>query len=237
MTDPKRTRIIIPRDGISTGAQQPRAVYDPMSHKVLSAMGTVSTMRASHVEVGRDLSQDALEFLANSSDPAYAAYIIDGSLGQPYKILDEYAEHWFADMTPTGQHFVLGPYAPAERDKALQEEVAWLQAHNIPTCAECTANQHASDPVDTTIRPEVDAETVYRHDADGLPICGVCHQTIRFDIDEPFAHCGCGTMEWGNTGNKYREIEERLLVQQDSGTDSCSSPQSPGSSLPSSSPS
>ena len=54
------TRIIIPRDGIATGTQQPRAVYDSLSHQVLEAIGAVTTNRASHVDAGKDMCADAL---------------------------------------------------------------------------------------------------------------------------------------------------------------------------------
>lgn len=27
-------------------------------------------------------------------------------------------------------------------------------------------------------------------------ICALCHEELRHDVDEPFAHCACGTTEW-----------------------------------------
>jgi hypothetical protein len=30
------------------------------------------------------------------------------------------------------------------------------------------------------------------------PYCGDCHQPFEFSHDEPFAHCKCGTTEWGD---------------------------------------
>lgn len=141
----KPTRIIIPRDGIAAGTQQPRAVFDPLSRKVLEAIGTVSTQRASNVETGHELSQAALRCI----EPEYAEQIgaTPGVLivGDVFKIKPEFAEHWFADMTPCGHHVVLGPYPPGDREVALREEVAWLQKHNVPVCQACTASVHHQD--------------------------------------------------------------------------------------------
>ena len=130
------TRIIIPRDGIATGAQQPRAVYDAMSHKVLEAIGPVTTSRASHVDMGRDLSQAALKVLTEQ-EPSYARRA-GPQPGAPYEIRMTHADWWFADMTLIGHSIVLGPFSPAHRDAALACEVRWLQDHNIPTCQTCT---------------------------------------------------------------------------------------------------
>ena len=128
----KPTRIIIPKTGIATGESQPRAVYDPMSSKVIGALGQVETMRASHVEPGSALSRDALELLY----PDFAEREEDHP--RTLVIKREYASHWFADMTPTGHDTVLGPYDPDQRDQALADEVKWLHEHNIPTCGPCT---------------------------------------------------------------------------------------------------
>lgn len=136
MSQTKPTKIVIPRNGIGTGDQAVRAVYDPLSSKILSQLGQVETTRASHVEPGSQLSQDALSVLGYGF-----ASIVEGN---KWQILPEFASHWFADMTPTGNEVVLGPYLPVERDKALTEEVDWLHAHNIPTCSTCTEKQHAT---------------------------------------------------------------------------------------------
>lgn len=33
---------------------------------------------------------------------------------------------------------------------------------------------------------------------DFWPYCSECHQPFEFSPDEPFAHCKCGTTEWGD---------------------------------------
>jgi len=128
----KPTKIIVPRNGIHDGSQEVRAVYDAGVAKMLPAVGAVTTVRASHVEPGAALSQAALSHLGYE----YAEIVA----GTQWQILQKYASHWFADMTPTGHDTVLGPYNPDQRDTALETEVNWLHAHNIPTCSSCTAN-------------------------------------------------------------------------------------------------
>lgn len=157
----KPTRIIIPRDGIAAGTQQPRAVFDPLSRKVLEAIGTVSTQRASNVETGHELSQAALRCI----EPEYAEQIgaTHGVLivGDVFKIKPEFAEHWFADMTPCGHQVVLGPYPPGDREVALREEVAWLQKHNVPVCQACTASlYHQDKPTGRTSSSEPEMQHV-----------------------------------------------------------------------------
>lgn len=128
MADP--IRIIIPRDGIASGTQAPRAIYSGPATEILSAIGTITTNRASHVEPGKALSQEALALL-----PYYITTIehaVPGDVWFYFRIQPKFAEHWFADMTPCGQQHVLGPYAPDQRDAALRDEVAWLNANNIP---------------------------------------------------------------------------------------------------------
>ena len=41
---------------------------------------------------------------------------------------------WQADMSPTGQDIILGPYKT--RKEALEAEMQWLIEHNIPTAKE-----------------------------------------------------------------------------------------------------
>lgn len=148
----KPIRIIIPQSGISTGEQNPRAVYDPMSHNVLAAIGQTSTMRASHVDAGKDMSEAALEALRQTQTlPCACCVVVDG----PTIINPVYAEHWFADMTPTGHNVVLGPYPPGDRDRALQEEVEWLHAHNIPVCQSCTYSQDKPTGRTSSADPEL----------------------------------------------------------------------------------
>lgn len=51
-----------------------------------------------------------------------------------------------------------------------------------------------------------------RHSERGLPICPECKQEFRFELDEPFASCGCGGTEWGHqeNGDHYRRIELQI---------------------------
>lgn len=133
----KKTRIIIPRDGIASGETGPRAIYDPVSSKMLSQLGTTKTNRASHVEPGSGLSAGALLVMANDFKQHVLIdnrpYLLGANGPIPnLSIKSEFASHWFADMTPCGHNVVLGPYPPDARDTALAEEVKWLHAHNIP---------------------------------------------------------------------------------------------------------
>jgi len=42
-----------------------------------------------------------------------------------------------------------------------------------------------------------------------IPVCVRCEQEFTFDLEEPFAHCGCGTTEWGSSGNNFREMQQQ----------------------------
>lgn len=130
------TEIIVPRDGIASGTQQPRAVHDPLAVRVLSVIGQTTTVRASEVEPGSALGQTALGLLVPRGHAVVAA-------GGGYRIKPEYANHWFADMQPCGVLVVLGPWPPADREQALREESAWLRQHRIPT----RANDHAAPAI------------------------------------------------------------------------------------------
>lgn len=152
-----KTRVIIPLTGIASGQQQPRAVYDQMSSKIISALGKVETTRASNVEPGSNLNQIALKCLSSE----YTAIDLQHDV---VHIREEFASHWFADMTPSGHAVVLGPYLPDQRDQALKDEVAWLQKHNVPVCEACRMStvRNVFQPVGLTIRPEVDNTSVAR---------------------------------------------------------------------------
>ncbi len=41
-----------------------------------------------------------------------------------------------------------------------------------------------------------------------MPVCEKCKHEFVFELDAPFAHCNCGTTEWGNDGDIYREIQK-----------------------------
>ena len=126
MASSRMVEIVIPRNLSGTAA--PRAIFDHTAHAILQSLGTVSTKRASHVEIGQDLDQAALKVLA-SQTPAFVEVAADG---QQYHIKPDFAQHWFADMTPTETSLVLGPYEPGDREKALADEVAWLRKNHLP---------------------------------------------------------------------------------------------------------
>ena len=131
----KVTKIIIPGKIHSQG-EQPRAIYSEATSKIMEALGNTETTRASHVEPGSELRQEALTILFRNGFAKHA------EIDTPhYEILDEYKSHWFADMTPSGHDIVLGPYPPEARDIALKEEVEWLHLHKIPSCAKSTEEQ------------------------------------------------------------------------------------------------
>lgn len=155
MSEKKPTRIIIPRTGIATGESGPRAVYDQTSSKVMAALGKTATMRASHVEPGSALSNDALVVLRDTkADCVSQGVFKPGGVG--VVISPHYESWWFADMTPTGHNVVLGPYPPDQRDTALAEEVKWLHEHNIPVCGPCrespTGRLPTQDPAPQFLR-------------------------------------------------------------------------------------
>lgn len=135
METKKSHKIIIPKKGIATGSNNPRAVYDPVTSAVIGALGTTETQRASHVEPGSGLSQEAFRALSTTRVDVIN---LATSTSKKHSIKSEFSSHWFADMTPTGHDVVLGPYPPDQRDQALADEVKWLHEHNIPTCGTCT---------------------------------------------------------------------------------------------------
>lgn len=70
---------------------------------------------------------------------------------------------------------------------------------------------------------DYDAEGVYarvKHRIDTLDraaeeygICRACGKAYSFDENEPFAHCKCGTSEWGNSRPKFRIVEAAWLAR------------------------
>lgn len=56
--------------------------------------------------------------------------------------------------------------------------------------------------------------SMLKHSERGLPICKECGEEYRFDLNAPLADCACGTAEWGHGqgGDKYREIERQLRL-------------------------
>lgn len=143
----KPTRIIIPGNGIASGVNKPRAISDEISARLMPAVGVMTTARASDIEPGQGLSQRALDALD-------AAYVVrdaaDGPSTGPARIRPEFANHWFADMTPVAPGVVLGPWPPDSRHTALAAEVEWLHAHGIPT---------TDNPLPPASPPDADVET------------------------------------------------------------------------------
>lgn len=120
-------KMIIPRDGASSGSGRIRAIQDPDLTTLMGTLGTdIEIKRASHVEPGAGLSQTALQAAYEDSLPS-ATCVLPVSDG--YKIVDTQANKWFADMTPVSGP-VLGPFAT--RDQATAAELDWLDMHNIP---------------------------------------------------------------------------------------------------------
>lgn len=108
-----------------------RGIYSPLVASLAQSIGQPDVRRASHVDPTGDLSQEALAYIYNrvGDGNKFVDYMpaSDVYLSRP-----EAAGLWWADMLPVG-HGVLGPWSPADRDKALAAEVAFLQANHIPT--------------------------------------------------------------------------------------------------------
>ena len=105
--------VIISRDGSIRG------IYSELTASLANSIGNRPVgRRASHVEFGCDLSQDALSCCRYAN-------LVNGR----YKINDNGSNQWFADMTPV-RGPVLGPYET--RQNALDAETAWLLENNIP---------------------------------------------------------------------------------------------------------
>ena len=155
MAEKKKQKIIIPKTGIAGGTNQPRAIYSPETSAIIGKLGSTETMRASHVEPGSGLSQDALRVMAGNL--SQVEFIIPReSLEGQIKIEPKFASHWFADMTPTGHDVVLGPFDPDKRNDALAREVEWLNEMNIPTCASCTEKQETEADSDVAETSKID---------------------------------------------------------------------------------
>ena len=122
--------IIVSRTG------EARAIYDPRTHQLLSALGQPEIRRASHVEPTAELSDQAVELLLRQRQPPLDQYPAD-LVTTPYLLQglrQRLPQAWWADCSPSAGP-VLGPFA--DRYTALQEETKWLQANHIPTCRKC----------------------------------------------------------------------------------------------------
>ncbi len=122
--------IVVGKDGSLRG------IYSPLVASLAQSVGQPDVRRASHVDPTGDLSQAALAYIYNHMGdgnkfvdylPNHIAMGCEAYIPRP-----EAAGLWWADMLPVG-HGVLGPWSPADRDKALAAEVAFLQEHHIPT--------------------------------------------------------------------------------------------------------
>lgn len=128
MADERRTKIVIPRDGITTGEQQVRGLDTQITNKVVNALGGKKTItRASNVEPGSGLSNAALDYLWKFRDDVKI-------IKDPYQMLEPLDTKWFADLLPVNGP-VLGPFD--DRQAALAAEEAWLHEHHIPVCQPC----------------------------------------------------------------------------------------------------
>ena len=130
-----KQQIIIPRDGIATGAQKVRAIYSPLTASLLGAMGETAMRRASHVEPWSELSDTAKSWLLQSG----RMYLVDIGIPMRWQALiastDEKPDNkWWADLLPVDGP-VLGPFDT--NTEALDAEVVWLKEHNIPICGPC----------------------------------------------------------------------------------------------------
>lgn len=132
-----KQQIIIPRDGIATGAQKVRAIYSPLTANLLGVLGETDMRRASHVEPGAELSDAAIAWLLqhevgkedvhhHASKQCWRVWVHNGTR----RLVDT----WWADLLPVDGP-VLGPFDT--NTEALAAEVVWLKEHNIPICGPC----------------------------------------------------------------------------------------------------
>jgi hypothetical protein len=122
-------KFIIPKDS----TKPIRAIYTPEVQKIAEGIGEVTMTRASHVEPGNELSEEARKWLN-------------------LELEDVVDNKWYADMLPVDGP-VLGPYD--DRDTALAEEVKWLNDNNIPVCGDCRTQ---IEPPDTPVLTQADLD-------------------------------------------------------------------------------
>lgn len=132
----KPLEIIFPKRATTEPA---RAIYDPAAAELFKKLGTVDIRRASNVEPSHDLSNEAVEWLLRHGNTGYFITIprdfqptttdfwVDLRKAMP-------ADKWWADLLRSNGP-VLGPFAT--RDEGIEAELAWLKAHNYPTCRDC----------------------------------------------------------------------------------------------------
>lgn len=69
---------------------------------------------------------------------------------------------------------------------------------------DCLEKMHPSD-----LRALVSERDYFRTLLDKHGVCTKCGEIYSHEIEEPFAHCGCGTSEWHNF-TPYMELENKL---------------------------
>lgn len=115
------------REVVIISGRTARAIYSPTMASVLGALGETQYARASHVEPGTELSQEALDTLLERGvarqDKQLQLFV--AATNEPVN------SKWWADMLPSGGP-VLGPFD--DNQGALAAEAAWLREHNIPNC-------------------------------------------------------------------------------------------------------
>lgn len=122
-----------------------RHTYSPEAEKITAGLGGQRTIRrASKVEPSAELSDDAIVWLALCQPAPRTVFITwprdtvptaDAVAGLRAVLASEpaWSGLWWADMLPSGGP-VLGPYA--DRDTALEAELAWLHDNGIPEVKE-----------------------------------------------------------------------------------------------------
>jgi len=144
----KKHKIVFPRDGIATGEAQPRALYTPLTDRLIGCLGEKTTQRASHVEPTSELSAAARDWIKTHAAEEGYDITVNDEPGKLRLVDDQYmyaiwANAWWADLTPVGGP-VLGPLDT--RESALDAEETWLHAHNIPYCRPCADSPTGRPP-------------------------------------------------------------------------------------------
>lgn len=122
---------------ISADGAELRHLHDDNVTAMTAEVGDQTIRRASHVEPTAELSPKTIERVWDRDHPGG---LPEGDETGPDDVIPP--NKWWADMAPVGGP-VLGPFDG--RQQALDEEVAWLRANNIPACRECGENDGNND--------------------------------------------------------------------------------------------